>query len=109
MTEICGIDARGLHVAPEHLGIAAERGHALLDARAAGIVEPDQRRAVLHGEVHHLADLLGMRFRQRAAEDGEILAKDIDRAAVDGAPAGDDAVAGEQLSAPCRNRCSDGS
>jgi hypothetical protein len=86
-------DARGLRVAPEHLGIAAERGDALLDARAARVVQADDRHAVLHGEVHHLADLLGMRLRQRAAEHGEILAEHIDRAAVDRAPAGDDAVA----------------
>ena len=40
-------------------------------------------------------DLLGMRFRKRAAEHGEILGEDEDRAAVDRAPAGDDAVAGD--------------
>jgi hypothetical protein len=34
-----------------------------------------------------------MGFRQRTAEHGEILAEDIDLAAVDGAPAGNDAVA----------------
>ncbi len=34
-----------------------------------------------------------MGFRQRAAEDGEILRKDIDHAAIDRAPAGHDAVA----------------
>jgi hypothetical protein len=32
---------------------------------------------------------------QRAAEDGEVLAEDIDQAAVDRAPAGDHAVAGD--------------
>src|SRR5262245_26661617 len=35
-----------------------------------------------------------MRFRQRTAEYGEILGKEKHRAPVDGAPAGDDAVAG---------------
>ena len=34
------------------------------------------------------------------------LAKTIDRAAVDRAPAGDDAVAGHLAPCPCRNRCS---
>jgi hypothetical protein len=37
--------ARGEHVALEHLGIAAERRDAFLDARAAGVVEADDRRA----------------------------------------------------------------
>ena len=38
-----------------------------------------------------------MGLRQRAAEDGEILGEDEDQAAVDRAPAGDHAVAGELL------------
>jgi hypothetical protein len=41
-----------------------------------------------------LGDLLRVRLAQRAAEHGEILGENIDRAAVDGAPAGDHAVAG---------------
>ena len=36
-----------------------------------------------------------MGFGQRAAEHGEILAEDIDHAAIDRAPAGDDAIAGD--------------
>ena len=47
----------------------------------------------LHRLVHDLADLLGMRLRERAAEHGEILAEHKDQAAVDRAVAGDDAVA----------------
>ena len=90
-------DARGQHVALEHLGIAAECGHALLDAGAAGIVDADDGRAVPQRHVLHLLDLFGMRLRQRAAEHREILGEQKDRAAVDGAPAGDDAVAGDLL------------
>ena len=44
------------------------------------------------GEVHHLVDLLGVHLTERAAEDREVLAEDEDLAAVDRAPAGDDAV-----------------
>jgi hypothetical protein len=87
--------AAGHHVALEDLGIAAQRGHAFLDARAAAVVQADDRRADLHRLVHHLADLLGVRFAQRAAEDGEVLAEHEDQAAVDHAVAGDDAVAGD--------------
>jgi XRE family transcriptional regulator, fatty acid utilization regulator len=55
---------------------------------------PITGRAVLDGHVHDLADLLGMGLRQRAAEHREVLAEDIDDAAVDRAPAGHHAVAG---------------
>ena len=85
--------ARGHDVAQEDVGVATKRGHALLDARAAAVVEADDRRADLHGQVHDLADLLGVRFRERAAEDGEVLAEDEDEPAVDLAVAGDHAVA----------------
>ena len=81
-------------VAAEHVGIARECGDALLDARAAGVIEPDDRRPRLHRHVLDLDDLLRMGLRQRAAEHGKILGEDEGLAAVDGAPAGDDAVAG---------------
>ena len=86
-------DARGERVAEEDVGVAAEGDDALLDARAAGVVETDDRRAVAQREVHHLADLLGVRLGERAAEDGEVLREDVDEAAVDAAVARDDAVA----------------
>ena len=86
--------ARGEHVAQEHLAIAAERRHALLDARAAGIEQADDRRAVPERHVLDLHHLFGVGFRQRAAEHGEVLGEDVGDAAVDGAPAGDHAVAG---------------
>ena len=93
----CGTTPRGEHVALEHLGIAAEAGDPLLDARAAAVVEADHRRADLHRRVHHLADLLRVALRQRAAEHGEILGEDIDQPAVDRARSGDHAVAGDLL------------
>ena len=88
-------DARGDDVAVEHLAITAERRDAFLDARAAGIEQADDRRPRPHRHVLDLDDLLRVGFRQRAAEHGKILGEDEDRAAVDGAPAGDDAVAGD--------------
>ena len=87
-------DARREHVALKHLGVAGERGDALLDARAAGVVEPDDRRAVAERHVLHFLDFFRVRFGQRAAEDGKVLGEDEGRAAVDRAPAGDHAVAG---------------
>mmetsp|Transcript_5902 Transcript_5902/g.14528 ORF Transcript_5902/g.14528 Transcript_5902/m.14528 type:complete len:493 (-) Transcript_5902:134-1612(-) len=88
-------DAGGQHVLLEHVGIAPEARHALLDARAARVVQADDRGADLHGLVHHLADLLGMGLAERTAEDGEVLAEGEGQAAVDHAVAGHDAVAGD--------------
>ena len=61
-------DAAGERVAQEDIGVAGEREHALLDARAAGIVQADDGRAGLQREVHDLADLLRVGFGERAAE-----------------------------------------
>ena len=66
-------DSRRHDVAQEDLRVATERGDTFLDSRPAGIVETDDRRTDLHGEVHDLADLLGIRLGQRAAEDREVL------------------------------------
>nr|ART36136.1 B292 [uncultured bacterium] len=90
-------DSAREYVPLEHLGVAAERGDALLNAGAARIVEADDGRADLHRHVHHLADFLRMALRKRAAEHGEVLAEHVDEAAVDGARSGDDAVAGNGL------------
>ena len=70
-------------VAQEDVGVAAQRHDAFLDPRAARIVEPDDRCADLHRQVHDLADLLGVRLRQRSTEDREILAEDEDRPTID--------------------------
>ena len=86
-------DAGGVHVAPEDLAVEAERDHALLDAGAAALVDADDRAAGLDREVHDLDDLLAVDLAERAAEDGEVLGEHADLAAVDGAVAGDDAVA----------------
>ena len=84
--------ARRLDVAVEDAAVARERHDAFLDARAAAVVEADERRAGRLGEIHHLVDLLGVHLAERAAEDREVLAEHEDLAAVDGAPAGDDTV-----------------
>jgi hypothetical protein len=47
--------------------------------------------------IHDLADFLCVGFRERAAEDGEVLREDVDEATVDVAVAGDEAVAGDDL------------
>ena len=42
----------GHRVAPEHLGVAGERCHALLDSRATRIVQAYDGDSVFHREVH---------------------------------------------------------
>ena len=85
-------DARRQHVAVEDAAVAGERDDALLDAGAGAVVEPDDRRADLEGEVHQLVDLLGEHLAERAAEHREVLREHEHLAALDRAPAGDDAV-----------------
>ena len=62
-----------------------------------GVVDTDDGRADAHGQVHHLADLLGVRLGERSAEDGEVLAEDEHQAPVDAAVAGDHAIAQDAL------------
>ena len=86
-------DAGRPDVAQEDVGVGAERHDALLDARAAAVVDADDRAADAGREVHDLADLLADDLAERAAEDGEVLGEDADAAALDGPVAGDDRVA----------------
>ena len=86
-------DPGRLHVAPEDLCVARERDDALLDARPARVVDPDDGAAVRHGEIHDLADLLGEDLRERPAEDGEVLREDEDLPVEDRPVAGHDGVA----------------
>ena len=90
-------DARGEHVAQEDVGVPAERDHALLDPRAARVVESDHRRAVSHRQVHDLADLRRVRFGQRAAEHREVLREHVDEPAIDVTESRYDTVANDAL------------
>src|SRR5207244_3427860 len=84
---------RALHVAPEDLRVACQRDDAFLDASATGVVDPDDGTAELHGEVHHLADLLREDLAQGTAEHGEVLREDEDLPTEDRAVARDDRIA----------------
>ncbi|GJE59385.1 hypothetical protein MPOCJGCO_1476 [Methylobacterium trifolii] len=89
--------ARSHHVAAEHLAVAAERGHALLDTRPAGVENADDRGAHLQRHVLNFYDFLRVGLGKRAPEHREVLRKQKYGAAVHRAPAGDDAVAGDLL------------
>ena len=86
-------DAGGGDVAAEDLGELGERRDALLNARAAAVGDADEWHAGAQREVLHLGDLVAVDLAQRAAEHGEVLRVHGHLAAVDGAVAGDDAVA----------------
>ena len=84
-------------VAQKDVGVPGKRDDALLDARSPGVVEADDRDAELEGEVHDLADLLGVGLRERTAEDREVLREHRGLPPVDAAEPGDHAVARDAL------------
>ena len=86
-----------LHIAQEQAGVAGQRHHALLNARAAGIIQADDRDPQPHRGIHQPRDLARVLFRQRAAEDGEVLAEDRDRSAIDQPGSRDHPVARDAL------------
>ena len=88
-------DPGGPRVAQEDLRVTRERHDALLDAGAAGVVQADDRRAGDDGQIHDLADLVGVGLGERAAEHREVLREDVDRPAVHRAGPADDAVSGD--------------
>ncbi len=89
--------AAGESIAQKNIGVTGKRSDALLNTRAAGIVEADHGSAGAHGKVHDLADFARVGFGERAAENGEVLGKNVDETAIDLSKAGDEAVAGGAL------------
>ena len=86
-------DARAHDVAREDVAVGPQRHDALLDPRAARVVDPDDRAADLGRQIHDLAHLLGHDLAQRAAEDGEVLREDAHPPALDRPVPGDHGVA----------------
>ncbi len=82
------------HVALKHIGITTKRSHTFLNTCATGVVETDHRGAYLHRMIHDLANLLRMRFGERAAEHREVLRENKHHTAIDGAVADHHAVTG---------------
>lgn len=78
---------------PENIGISAQRRHAFLNARAAAVVDDNERTLHLNRHVHDMTDFFGMILAQRAADDGKILGRRAGCHAADFAESGYDAVA----------------
>ena len=75
MALICGMTPEASVLRRKISAQPASENDAFLDARPAGIVQADDRRAVLQRQVEDLADLGGVGLADAAAHDGEILAR----------------------------------
>ena len=91
-------DARHLDLLAEEVARAGEeRARRLLDAGAGRVEQPDQGHALLQRDLAKARDLQLAGHAHRAGHHGEVVGGDRDGAAVDLAPAGDDAVGGRVL------------
>ena len=84
-------------VAAAQLGVPRQRGHRVLDAGARRVVDADDRAADHRHPLHQLGDLAAEHLADRALEHRLVVAEDADRPAVDGAVAGDHAVAEQRV------------
>src|SRR6266404_2046136 len=89
--------ATGQRVAQKNIRVTAETDDAFLNARAAGIIQSDDRRADFHRQVHYFANLFGVSFRKRTAKDREVLRENENLATIDQTVTGNYAVAGIEL------------
>ena len=67
ISEICGTAPDSITFGVKDFAVAGERIDALLHARAAGIVDEDERRSGLQRLLHDLGDLDGVHFAGRTA------------------------------------------
>ncbi|MPM76642.1 hypothetical protein SDC9_123641 [bioreactor metagenome] len=77
-----GNDAARYGVPVENLPVTVQCVYRFLNPRSAAIVDADDGRAILHGQIHNLADLVCMFLAETASKDGEVLAEDIDSTTV---------------------------
>ena len=84
--------------------VAGQAVNAFLHARAAGIIDEDERAAGLEREAHHVGNLVAVNLAGSAARHGEILAGQMHQAAIDRGASGHHAIGGHLFVRPCRNR-----
>ena len=88
----------GCHrIAQEYLGISGQRTYSFLNSCASRVIQSDDRRSHLHSHVHHLANLLCMRFRKSSSKHGEILCEYINQALANHTISRHNAVSGKFL------------
>ena len=89
----CGHDAAHHHLLAEQMpGAGEQRADRLLDARARGVEQPDDRDPLGQRQLAQPRDLDLAGHAHRAGHDREVVGDDGDVAPVDLAPAGDHAV-----------------
>ena len=84
-------------MAAAQLGVPRQRRHRVLDPGACRVVDADDRAADHRHPLHQLGDLAAEHLADRALEHRLIVAEHTDRPAVDGAVAGDHAVAEQRV------------
>src|SRR4029079_1196366 len=84
-------------VAQKNVCITTETDATFLNARAARIVQTDDRRTDLHREVHHLADLFRVCLGKGTTKHSEILREYEHVATIDQTVTGDNAITGIKL------------
>jgi hypothetical protein len=87
-------DATGPDISVKNFAISRQGIDPLLNPGTARVVEADDRCPHLDGQIHDLANFLGMGFAETAALDGKILCKSEDLTAINGAMAGDYSISG---------------
>ena len=90
-------DARGQRVAQENICVRAQADHAFLDTCPTRVIQANDWSAILHSQVHNLANFLGVCLGKRTTKDCEILRKDVNQAAVDLTIARDNSITGNSL------------
>ena len=90
-------DTRSQDVTLEDFRVSGQSVNAFLNTCATRVVDADAGCTHHHGLVHDLADLLRHGLGERAAEDGEVLRKDVHQASVDRTATGHYAVAKDLL------------
>ena len=55
-------DARCQRVAQENISVGSQADHALLDARPAWVIQPNDGCTILHGMIHDFTDFLRVRL-----------------------------------------------
>ena len=90
--------AGSAHIIVENVAVSGQRVDAFLDARAAGIVDADQRAAGVYRSFDDVGDFLSVQKAERSALQRKILGIYGHLSAVDGPESGDDAVVGDVFS-----------
>src|SRR5207248_403213 len=90
-------NAGSQRVAQENIRVRAQADYAFLDACPTRVIQSNYWSAILHSQVHNLANFLGVCLGKRTTKDREILRKDVNQAAVDLAIARDNSISGDSL------------